>query len=50
MEKKENNHEKKKIVAPVYWRRLYKQFKIFYASKYGRTGFYILLAFRSSLY
>ncbi len=45
MEKKENNHEKKKIVAPVYWRRLYKQFKIFYASKYGRTGFYILLAF-----
>ncbi len=26
-------------------RKLYSQFKIFYRSKYGRTGFYILLAF-----
>lgn len=40
---KTNNKEKR--VAPVYWRRLFRQFKIFYHSKYGRVGFYILLAF-----
>ena len=33
------------INPPVYWKRLYKQFTIFYKSKYGRAGFYILLAF-----
>ena len=29
----------------VYWRRLYRQFKVFYKSTYGKVGFYILLAF-----
>lgn len=29
----------------VYWRRLYRQFKVFYKSAYGKVGFYILLAF-----
>lgn len=33
------------INPPLYWKRLYKQFTIFYKSKYGRAGFYILLAF-----
>ncbi len=33
------------INPPVYWKRLYRQFTIFYRSKYGRAGFYILLAF-----
>ncbi len=36
---------KEKKVASIYWRRLFKQFKIFYHSKYGRIGFFILLAF-----
>ncbi|MGP6239850.1 ABC transporter permease [Cuniculiplasma sp. SKW4] len=33
------------INPPIYWKRLYKQFTIFYKSKYGKAGFYILLAF-----
>ena len=30
---------------PIYFKRLYKQFTIFYKSKYGKAGLYILVAF-----
>jgi peptide/nickel transport system permease protein len=41
-----NKKNKYAIIRPsIYWKRLYKQFTIFYRSKYGRAGFYILLAF-----
>jgi peptide/nickel transport system permease protein len=33
------------INPPVYLKRLYKQFTIFYKSKYGKAGLYILVAF-----
>jgi peptide/nickel transport system permease protein len=42
----ENGKQKeKRFIPPIYWRRLFKQFKIFYNSKYGKVGFLILLVF-----
>ncbi|EQB68680.1 MAG: hypothetical protein AMDU5_GPLC00008G0007 [Thermoplasmatales archaeon Gpl] len=41
-----NKKNKYAIINPsIYWKRLYRQFAIFYRSKFGRAGFYILLAF-----
>ena len=37
--------KRRKYEPSVYWRRLYRQFKVFYKSTYGKVGFYILLAF-----
>lgn len=40
-----SNGKKSRKVPSVYWRRLYRQFKVFYHSSYGKVGFFILLAF-----
>jgi len=42
---KTDEKRRRKYEPSVYWRRLYRQFKVFYKSTYGKVGFYILLAF-----